>query len=75
MNMSSAHTATNAMASSVNDAVLTRPNGQQKREINVARRVTGTPNENVETADQRGHEGDRGHYGYGPRSQGAEEED
>ena len=37
--------------------------------------TTGTAKEDIQTTDQRGHKGGRGHCGYGPRSPGVVEED
>ena len=37
--------------------------------------TTRTPKEDVDTADEREHEGGGGHCGYDPRSQGMEEKD
>ena len=39
------------------------------------RQRTRTSNEDVETTNHRGHEGGRGHCGYGHKSHGMEEED
>ena len=47
----------------------------QRNELGaIMNQTTGTLNEHVETYE-RGHEGGRGHCGYGPRAHGEEEED
>ena len=48
----------------------------QRYELGATRcQTTGTYKEDVETADQREHEGGRGHCGYGSGPQGVEEVD